>query len=155
LELRKSIWHARITVRRLGKPVAREWYSLDTADHATAQRRVARLVQEIDAGRRAESAIVVASAPDTIAGYASAEGKRLADCDRKNLVNYVVPALGPMPLADVRAANVKAVRDAAIAKGLFTRFAELSIPRSPAPGSTFSARCALPVTRMRGRTCGT
>lgn len=117
-ELRKGIWHARITVRREGTPAVRQWYSLDTADEATAQRRLARLVQEIDAGRRAESAIVVASAPDTIAGYAAAEGKRLADCDRKNLVNYVVPALGPMPLADVRTANVKAVRDAAIAKGL-------------------------------------
>jgi integrase len=118
LELRKGIWHARITMRRDGKPVARKWVTLDTPDRATATRRLVRVVQEIDAGRRAETAIVAANVPDTIAAYAAAEGKRLAEGDRRNLENYVIPVLGPMSIADLRTANVKAVRDAAITKGL-------------------------------------
>jgi multidrug efflux pump subunit AcrA (membrane-fusion protein) len=45
LELRKGIWHARLTVRDQDGAVARPWYSLDTDDRATAEQKLAALVK--------------------------------------------------------------------------------------------------------------
>ncbi len=39
---RSGIWHARVSVTRDGK-TTREWYTLDTADYATAERRKVKL----------------------------------------------------------------------------------------------------------------
>jgi integrase len=114
LVLRGGIWHARITVTRNGQS-SREWYTLDTADRATAERRKEKLMRELAAGAPIEEACSRAGAPDTVAAYATSLGDRLSVDDRSNLRIHVLPLLGPMALIDVRLAHCKSVRDKVLA----------------------------------------
>jgi integrase len=114
LELRKGIWHVRVTVERDGR-TCRDRYTLDTSDRPTAERRKAKLLHDLDAGRPPEEASARAGAPDTVAAYAESIGERLSEGDRASLRIHVLPALGTMAVADVRPAHVKAVRDKVLA----------------------------------------
>jgi len=114
LVLRSGIWHARVRVTRDGK-TTRDWYTLDTADFAKAERLKDKLVEDLAAGRSEVEACARANAPDTLAAYAEAIGDRLSEGDRANLRLHALPGLGTLALADVRPAHVKAVRDKVIA----------------------------------------
>jgi integrase len=114
LELRKGIWHVRVTVERDGRKV-RDRYTLDTTDRPTAERRKVKLLADLDAGRDVDEASARASAPDTVKAYADSIGERLSEGDRANLRLHVLPGLGTMALVDVRPAHVKAVRDKVLA----------------------------------------
>ena len=116
LVLRNGIFHARVTVTRAGRS-AREWYTLDTADHATAERRKDKLLAELAAGRMPDAAATVAGAPDTVQSYAAAIGARVSECDRANLRLHVVPAMGSLALDEVKPTHVKAIRNKVIATG--------------------------------------
>jgi hypothetical protein len=117
LVLRGGIWHAQVTTDEKGPDgkVIRDWLTLDTPDHATAKRRLARYIAEQAAGRTPEAAAAAASAPDTVAAYATRLGSRLSDGDHSNLKLYVLPVIGKMALDEVRAAHVKRVRDKVLA----------------------------------------
>jgi integrase len=114
--LRAGIWYARVTVTRNGKN-ARDWYTLDTSDHATALRRKDKLLREFAAGRSPDAAASVAGAPDTVAAFADTCAPRLAAGDVANLRLHVVPALGTLALDEVKPAHVKGIRDKVIAAG--------------------------------------
>jgi len=114
LELRKGIWHTRVTVTRGGRSV-RAWYCLDTTDRATAERRKEKLVRELAAGRSPDVAASAAGAPDTVSTFAASLGARLADGDHANLRVHVLPSLGSLALDEVRPAHVKGIRDKVIA----------------------------------------
>jgi integrase len=116
LVLRNGIWHARITVTRNGAAV-RDWYTLDTPDRATAERRKDKLLKEIAAGRAPDEAATAAEAPDTVTSYFASLGKRLAEGDMANLRLHVVPHIGTLALDEVKPAHVKAIRDKRIAAG--------------------------------------
>ena len=107
LELRKGVYHARLTVTRDGKDL-REWFTLDTSDHATAQKRLAKLVAEKAAGRSDEAAARAAGAP-RVAAYAATVASRLSGQDQANLRTHVLPRIGRRPLDEVEAEHIQRV----------------------------------------------
>ncbi|MFT3769645.1 MAG: tyrosine-type recombinase/integrase [Minicystis sp.] len=111
-----GFWYARITVDHGGKTV-RDWYTLDTSDFATAQRRKEKLLKELAAGRGSDAAATAAGAPDTVATYAASLGKRLSDGDHMNLRVHVLKPIGQLALDEVKPAHVKSIRDTVIAAG--------------------------------------
>ncbi len=116
LVVRNGIWHARVRVTRNGK-TTREWYTLDTPDHATAERRKDKLVRDLAAGHTETNACAHASAPDAVSAYAASLGARLAEGDHANLKVHILPILGQLALDEVKPVHVKSVRDKVIVAG--------------------------------------
>lgn len=113
LRPRKGVptYHAVVTVSRPDGSTQREWHSLETGDKATARRKLKKLVAELGAGQHSGAAIARASAPDTLRTYFEGVETRLAEGDRANIRNHVLPELGHHELGAVRFAHVKALRD--------------------------------------------
>ena len=104
-----GFWHAQVTTDKKdaqGKAV-RDWVTLDTADMAVAERRLARYLAEQGAGRTPEAAAAAASAPDTVQVYFAGLGKRLADGDNANIRIHVLPTIGTFALDEVQHVQVR------------------------------------------------
>jgi integrase len=113
------VWHARVTTDD-GRP----WYSLGTADRAVAKRRLKKLLGDLAAGATGERH-AASDTPDTVREYAEAwlerrdeQGVAMVTSERGYVRLHVLPVLGALPLASVRPAQIRAVLDGVVAKGL-------------------------------------
>jgi integrase len=115
-----GLWRARVTKPDGSRPL----YSLGTTDKGLARRRLARLVEAIARGDDVLDAAEAASAPERVKDYAEAwlerrekQGIAKAPDERGILTNHVLPAIGRMPLSDVRPSHVRCILDEVAAKG--------------------------------------
>jgi len=123
--LRNGIWHARVTVGK-GKEAHREWFTLGTADRTLAERKLARLQSEIEAGRRIDSCTTsegVASerVDDYVQVYLErrkARGVVMVKDERGYYEREIKARIGGMLLCDVRPMHVAAILEDALARGL-------------------------------------
>ena len=116
-----GFWRARVTRPDGTRPL----YSLGTADKSLARRKLARLVEAINAGRDPLDAADVAGAPEHVNEYTEAwltarEGRGVAKArwERSYFKNHVVDVIGHMPLGDVRPAHIRVLLEEVAAKGL-------------------------------------
>lgn len=111
-----GLWRCRVTVKHPDGKTTRPVYSLGTTDKPTALRRMAKLVGELAAGREPFIAQEVAGAPERVREYAVAwlekreqQGIPSVVTERRHLVRHVLPAIGHMPLCDVRPPQIVAI----------------------------------------------
>ncbi len=107
------------------KRTVRELYDLGTRDPAQAERRKAKLVRDLAAGKAPSVAARSAGAPDTVSEYAerhfaAREARRVSmvPTERGNFVNHIAPVLGPRTMASVTSSDVRAVLERAMTAGL-------------------------------------
>lgn len=110
-----------------GDDAKREWYSLETADKPTAKRKKAALVRKLAVANPPpiEDRRASAAGAETFKSYAQAWlerrkalGVAMTDTESSILDLHVLPELGPQPLGVIRAADVAAMLDKCVAKGL-------------------------------------
>jgi len=124
LELRKGIWHARLTVSNADGICSRPWFSLETADKTAAKRKLARLNKRLQAGESLESASDAAAACDSVSEYAKPilerrEGAKVsAHDDQQRFDKWIEPEIGPMPVDEVRPTHVTSALQHAADAGL-------------------------------------
>lgn len=121
LELRTGVFFCRITVRAAGK-VSRPWVCLNTGDEATARARMAKANEDAAKGLAAPAPTTTRQ---TFGEYAEAwrkareaRGIASADSERSLLKNHVQPALGALPLPDVRTRAIRGLLETLLAKKL-------------------------------------
>ncbi len=120
---RKGSWHAQVTATVAGK-TKRLWYDVGTADRAVAEQRLSKLVADVNAGR-VDIAEDRASAPGTVDELAEAHfkvrqarGVVSVDTERARYRDDIHPFIGHLAVEAVRAKDIAALIDAAIARGL-------------------------------------
>jgi integrase len=125
LELRKDVWHARITVRRSDGTVKRPWYSLETSDHTAAKRKLARLVRQSESIISPEALADAAAGASTVAEYEETwharrvvQGVVSAEDERRNFTLHIKSEIGAVAIDEVKTAHIRSVIDAAMTKGL-------------------------------------
>ena len=116
-----GMWRARVTRPDGSRPL----YSLGTTDKALARRKLARLVEAIDAGHDMLDAADVAGRPERVKEYAEGwlvkretQGVASVRDERGWLDRHVLGAIGHLPLCDVRPSHVRGILDDALARGL-------------------------------------
>lgn len=117
LELRKGVWHARVTVDVEGGQ-ERRWFTLGTSNRTMASTRLKKLVKDIAAGKTSVQAATSTSAAETVKDYASGAEARMSDDDRRNLRLHAFRSIGPMLVGDVESQHVKSALTEAIEEGL-------------------------------------
>jgi site-specific recombinase XerC len=125
IEMVGKVWYARVTIDLPDGTSERRYVCLDTSDKTRAESLKRKLVAEIAAGRvlaRAKLAVRVAETvterADAWCKSREARGVAMVDSERGYFKHHVLDRIGPMALADVRKADIRAVLDAAAAKGL-------------------------------------
>jgi integrase len=118
-----GLWKARVTKTHDDGTVSRPIYSLGTTDQAIAKRKLAQLaatLAKVRGGARADAQPIVT---ETVQAYAERwlEKRRLqgvvsAADERRSLLVHVLPALGHLPLGDVRPAHVLEVLEGLMTK---------------------------------------
>jgi integrase len=113
-----GFWRARVTKTLPDGTSDRPVYSLGTADKALARRKLAKLVRATDAGKGLDAAAELADAAQSVTEYASAwlqkrvaQGVVSAADERRRLQRHVLPAIGRLPLCDVRSAHLRTILD--------------------------------------------
>jgi len=117
-------WHAQVTATVDGR-TRRLFFELGTGDRLAAKRKLARLVADLEAGKRPAVAAEMARQPQTVAAYAEAWLERrtalgigMVRDERCSLVNDVLPLLGELDVGAVRPVHVRAVLDRAVERAL-------------------------------------
>jgi integrase len=120
-----GLWRCRVTAERADGTTWRPIYSLGTADKALARRKLSRVNAELAAGRNPFEAADAAHVPERVKDYAEAwlgrrvdQGVVSVDNERRNLERWVLPAIGAMPLSDVRPLHVRAILES-VATGTY------------------------------------
>jgi integrase len=122
LERRADSYYGRLFIRdpQTGA-VSRPWYKLNTLDEDEAR----RLLDQLNAQVKPADAPETPGALQTFGAYAAAwrrarvaRGVAQAESEKGWLDNHILPVLGPMPLGVVRAADVRKVVEAVVAKKL-------------------------------------
>jgi integrase len=120
-----GLWRARITTTRPDGTTTRPFYSLGTTDKALARRKLVRLVATLEAGDELVDAPKSASTRERVRDYADAwlakreaQGVGMAKKERSTLEAYALPAIGRLPLCDVRPSHVRSILDEAVTHGL-------------------------------------
>src|SRR5579859_6247106 len=121
LELRKRIWHARLTVTKPDGSKSRPWFSLETADKGVAKRKLARLNKRLQGGESLDVAALEAASAGTVDEYEvewherrKARGVVSARDEHQWYVAYLSPTIGRFPLTDVRPGHFVQALDAAV-----------------------------------------
>lgn len=120
LELRGGVWHVRLS-KGSGKDRRREWYDLGTADKRVAERRKAKLLEQIAAGKTPQQAAAALPAAMTVEEWAASwnakrKAQKIASArdDEQRIRDYALERLGKMQLPDVRPTHIAAVLDDAV-----------------------------------------
>lgn len=123
IQLRGGVYLARLTVVEDGK-TKRPWFSLGTADKRTAQRKLARMLEDIASGKPVQDVVALASGPGTVRQYGGpwldrrkALGVVMEKDERRLLEHYVYPVIGDVLLTDVRAPQLRIILDRAVELG--------------------------------------
>ncbi len=113
-----GLWRARVTKDHPGGTKTRPLYSLGTTDKALARRKLARLNELIASGRDPHDAATEVGTAESVKDYAEAwhakreaQGIVMARHEWRYLEKHALPAIGNLPMCDVRAAHVRAVLD--------------------------------------------
>ncbi len=116
---------ARFTVDGPDGTTSRPVYSLGTTDRALARRKLAKTNAILARGGDVADALGVVDAPERVRDYAEgwlqgreARGLAKAPLERGTLKNYILDAIGPLPLGDVTPSHVRSILDDAVSKGL-------------------------------------
>jgi integrase len=125
LELRKGIFHCRITTQVQGV-TRRLWFCLETSDRALAEHKRAKVLRDIETGAMSPQDIArTLGDGQTVDSYAEAYFKRreargivMTKDERCYYAHHVKAHVGHLPIAEVRPAQVRIVLDAAVDSGL-------------------------------------
>lgn len=125
LQLYKGGFRARVTATVNGK-ATRLWFDLGTSDRLMAKRKLARLVQDLDAGtysveeaaRKADGIMSVSEFATMHFERRESRGVVMVVDERMYFRRHVEPHIGSMTLVDVRPVHVREVLDRAIVAGL-------------------------------------
>jgi integrase len=116
---------ARLRVNLPNGAATRRWLDLQTKDRATAQRKLARLVDMIEAGELIADAHAKAVAPETYRSYSQhrheqreAAGVVMASDERNNRERYIYPVIGHLQLRRINEDHVRQVLERARDLGL-------------------------------------
>lgn len=119
LAWRGGTWCGRVTVELDGETV-RPWVRLETDNKAVARRKLAKLIEDPTLANAKQ----VATAPETYAELADrvAKSRRqegLKDCSTEESRErvWVIPEIGPLPVASVRPEHIGSIYESARAKG--------------------------------------
>jgi integrase len=120
-----GIHRARVTKTHADGSTTRPLYSLGTTDRALARRKLARLVALVESGADVLDAAEAVNAPERMNDYAEAwlakrEAQGIASVvdERGWLDRHVLPAIGKLPVCDVRPTHVRGILEEVTAKGL-------------------------------------
>ncbi len=119
LAWRGGTWCGRVTVEMDGETV-RPWVRLETDNKAVARRKLAKLIEDPTLANAKQAA----TAPETYAELADrvAKSRRqegLKDCSTEESRErvWVIPEMGPLPVASIRPEHIGSIYEKARAKG--------------------------------------
>src|SRR5580658_134362 len=111
-----GLWRARVTKDHADGTTTRPLYSLGTTDKSLARRKLARLNASIAAGHDPQDAAETANAAESVKDYAEAwlekreaQGVVMVRAERIYIDAHVLPAIGNLPLCDVKPMHVRGI----------------------------------------------